>query len=328
MNFEIGVLQPNSPHLFADLIEFLAIFDPHGKNEVHKNDIANIVNGLPLSDDDVDSEELLDDSDLSDSGKHDIKEERLEDAWTQLEYRASCFSENYPFQVVGDVIKLNTDWSNPRHKVYRFLLASSRLRSFKPTNRYHWSQAFAKVSSVALSSLLPDYADVKIFDANSDDRREYYGTDCRDALVRLGDQVSAFKVHEEDIRERDSSGDGGIDLVGVISFRDMAHGAHVIFGQCGAQEENWPDKRLEAHPMGLSNYFQFSHDVITTMFTPVLYRSSTGRWAQGSKVTGVVVIDRLRIISLIEKSNDFEGIALQAYFQNFEAEFEAYSLPL
>lgn len=327
MIFDIGVLHPNSPHLFADLIEFLAIFDPHGKSEIHKNDIANIVNGLPISDDDVDSEQLFDESNVSDAGKHDIKEERLEDAWTQLEYRASCFGANYPFLVVGDILRLNTDWSNPRHKVYRFLLASSRLRSFRATNRYHWSQAFAKVSSVAMSSLLPGYAEVKIFDANSDDRREYYGTDCRDALLKLGEQISAFKIHEEDIREREPSGDGGIDLVGVISFQDIAHGAHIVFGQCGAQEENWPDKRLEAHPMGLSNYFQFSHDVITTMFTPVLYRSSTGKWAKGSKVTGVVVIDRLRIINLIEKNNDFAGIAIQNYFQAFEADFEGYRLP-
>ena len=326
MNFEIGVLQPNSPHLFADLIEFLAIFDPYGKNEIHKNDIVNIVNGLPVSDEDIDDEEDLDDSDISDASKHDIKEARLEDAWSQLEYRAYCFAENYPFNVEGDLLKLNTDWSNPRHKIYRFLLASSRLRSFTASNRYYWSQAFARVSSVALSSLLPPYADVKIFDANSVDRHEYYGTDCREALIVLGKQLSAFKVHEEEIRERSSSGDGGIDLVGVVSFGDTAYGAHVVFGQCGAQEEEWPEKRLEAHPIGLSNYFQFSHDVITTMFTPVLYRSSTGKWVSGSKVTGVVVIDRLRIISLIEKSEGFENIALQDYFKEFESEFESYSL--
>lgn len=329
MTFDIGVLHPTTPHLFADLIEFLAVFDAGGKGELHKNDVINIVNGVPLSDDEVDDEQDFQDLDtVSDAGKNDIKESRVEDVWTHLEYRQSVLGESYPFKIEGDLIILNSDWQDPRHKVYRFLLATSRLRSFREGVRNKWSRAFAEVSAFAMRSLLPNHAVVKVFDANSEDRKNFYGSDCREALIKLGKQLCVYKVHEDEIMKRSSSGDGGIDLVGVLSFDDQAHGSHIVFGQCGAQEKNWPDKRLEAHPLLLNAYFHIVHDVITTMFTPVLFRSSTGEWEKNISVTGVVVLDRIRILNLIEKGNAFEDIAQQAYFQAFEHEFGNYSIPL
>lgn len=328
MIFNIGVQHPSTPHLFADLVELLAVYDYLGKGELHKNDVISLVNRLPVGSDDFDEAVSAEEKPYPDALKSDIRESKIEDLWTQMSYRCASFSNSYPFSIVGDRIVLETDWTSSKHRVYRFLLAASRLRSFNNSSRSKWAKVFAHISAFSLKSLLPDDADVKIFDANSDDRRNFYGTDCRKALVKLADQICAQNINQKSIDKLSPSGDGGIDLVGVVSFNDNASGSHVFFGQCGAQEREWPNKILEAHSLSLQSYFTVLHDTVTTMFTPVTYRMATGDWVNDRHITGALVLDRLRILTLLEKSNMCDDIVQQSYFIDFEEEFLLYEVEL
>lgn len=42
MTFEVGVMHPNSPHLFADLAELLTVINYTGRNSLHKNDLDSV----------------------------------------------------------------------------------------------------------------------------------------------------------------------------------------------------------------------------------------------------------------------------------------------
>lgn len=328
MNFEIGVKHPSTPHLFADLVELLTVYDAMGKGELHKNDVISIVSGLPTVGDDLDEQEDDDESADPDALKNDKHEQKIEDLWTQINYRSSSFVSSYPFEVKGDRIILKADWNCPKHRVYRFLLAASRLRSFHEKNRGKWAKVFCQISATSLKALLPPFAEVKIFDANSDDRRNYYGTDCRKALQKLGEQICAQDINYKTLSKMTASGDGGIDLVGVVSFDDIASGSHVFFGQCGAQEKEWPFKILEAHQVKTKSYFTVLHDIVSTMFTPVIYRMANGDWVNDRHITGALVLDRLRIMSLLDKNNMFDEIVKEKYFIDFEREFLSYSVEL
>ncbi|QPL45028.1 hypothetical protein IT895_12575 [Halomonas sp. A40-4] len=328
MNFNIGVQHPSTPHLYADLVELLAVYDYLGKGELHKNDVVSLANGLPVVADEFDETIDEDEVPFSDALKYEIRESKIEDLWTQMSYRCTSFSESYPFEIDGDRIIINTDWSSSKHRVYRFLLAASRLRSFHRSSRSKWAKVFANISALALESLLPTHADVKIFDANSEDRRDFYGTNCREALVRLGEQICVQDINRRGIDKLHSSGDAGIDLVGVVSFDDNASGSHVVFGQCGAQEREWPNKILEAHPISFRSYFTLLHDTVTTMFTPVTYRMANGDWVNDRHVSGALVLDRLRILTLLDKNDMFDEIVQKNYFVDFENEFMRYEVEM
>ena len=57
MNFKIGELHPNTPHLFADLAELLLLTGFNGKKTIHKNDLEAVLLRGPISHEEIDDEE-------------------------------------------------------------------------------------------------------------------------------------------------------------------------------------------------------------------------------------------------------------------------------
>ena len=102
MNFKIGEIHPNTPHLFADLAELLLLTGVNGKDTIHKNDLEAILLQGTISHEEVDDESSI--LDVSETGaERNVKSERqLEDVFTQLEYRSSALTEYYPFDISGD----------------------------------------------------------------------------------------------------------------------------------------------------------------------------------------------------------------------------------
>jgi hypothetical protein len=321
MIFKIGEIHPNSPHLYADLTELLLLVGYGGRTWIHKNDILALQNSTSTSLEEVDDEAAAIEELDSDARRHDRAEAQLEDVWTQLEYRVGAMQDYYPFEVRGDKLLL-LDGINIRHRAYRLLLACSRLRSFcKKGVPQRWAKSFTNMSQVALRGLMPHHALIRIFDANSEDRRTYYGTDLREALIKLGTDLCAFKVNEDECKKTAPQGDGGIDLVGIVDFGDGAAGTFAIIGQCGAQETGWPAKTLEATSVRFSNYFSIPFAWPSIMFTPICYRNADGQWVNNQSTTGVLLADRLRILSMIEKSDMWKTVAEAEWLSSFESEF-------
>jgi len=325
MSFEIGDITPNTPHLFADLAELLVLVDPNGRGWIHKNDLLDWRNYANTSLEEVDDEEEeAKKMDLLGGGaarRHEREESQLEDVWIQLEYRSGAMRKYYPFKVKGDKLHVCESF-HIYQRVYRLLLACSRLRSFdrKSGIRQRWAKAFASLSCLALRGLMPNHAALRIFDANSEDRRNYYSTDFRKALLKLAEDL-AFKPNEEECKKAGPSGDGGIDLVGVVDFGDGAIGSFAIVGQCGAQEKEWPSKKLEASPVNFRNYMNVLFDWPSIMFTPVCYRSATGEWVDNQSTTGVLLADRLRILLMLDKAEAWNSVAQAEWLSSFEQEF-------
>lgn len=295
--FDLGVIHTTSPHLLADLAELTLIVKYNGLDEISQSQLLDIAREGPAADDEID-EVLQEDELLDDVDKKDRQFERIEDCWTQLEYRASIFDEYYPFVVGPEILKLRRKLT-PKHKLYIFLVICSRLRSFPKTFSRRAAQTFVDVSAVALQSLAGPRTNVKVFDANSSDRKQYYGTDLRKALKRLGEDLAAYVTHQEAIDSISSSGDAGLDLVAIRSFLDSAHGCHALFGQCAAREIEWPKKTLEASYLKLQAYFHLLHEPANLVFIPLCFRTSSGAWAESNKTSGCLLIDRVRLIKLV-----------------------------
>jgi len=327
MSFEPGALHKTTPHLFADLVELLLLTNAYGRTGYHKNEIGDVAERLPIAAEDLDLPPLRARAEENGAEVLDRQERYVEDLWRILEYRAAVMGAAYPFRVARGRIDFDDPLDTPEKRLYRLLLACSRLRSF-PNNgcRQRWAAAFTSLCSVAFRSMVPAHATVRIFDANSVDRQSYYGVNLRDALQVLGNDLRPTYVNAENCAADATSGDAGLDLVAVVPFSDGAATVHAMFAQCGAQEIEWPSKVLEAHPIAFSSYFQFLHPPANVVFIPLSYRKSDGHWVNVNRVSGCVMIDRERIFHLVAHQ-DAEAIVNEQWFAAFETEFAAVTTP-
>ena len=334
MDFTIGELHPNTPHLFADLAELVLTTGYNGRAKLHKNDLFNILESGVVSPDELDqeddAEEEADNTGQTTAEKNSRREEQLENVLTQLTYRSGVLKDYYPFNIDGDELVLLDKVSlTDKQRVYRFLLACSRLRSFdhKSGIRQKWAKAFTCLSKLAMEGLVPNHAIVRIFDANSEDRKSHYSTDLRNALKILGKDLAVLRIHDDECDKAGTPGDAGLDLVAVVGFDDGAATSFALLGQCGAQETGWPQKTLEAHAMKYRNYFQMQFDYPGVMFTPVCYRTADGEWADNQSANGVLLIDRERILKLLDLQNRWQEIAVSQWFLDFESGFNSVKAP-
>lgn len=320
MNFKVGDILPNTPHLFADLAELVTVVNYTGRYDLHKNDLLSLSAQSNISTEEADEEEAEIEASPGDAERSDRTERQLEDVWKQLEYRQEFLGDMYPFEIVDDFIRLKPNL-NSNQKIYRLLLSCSRLWSFRSNGGLVqlWAKHFTELSKYALTGLLPAHANVRIFDANSPDRRTHYGTNLRDALRVLGKDLGMPNIIEEACAEAATSGDAGFDIIATVEFPDELSSNFGILGQCGAQGKSWPSKTLEAHALKLRTFYQVHFDHPSVMFTPVFFRTSQGKWVDTAPCAGVLILDRYRILHLLSKTAHADAIVECEWFRTFEA---------
>ncbi len=317
MGFDVGLTHRKTPHLVSDLVELVLLTRFDNVDQLAKASLADFIGRENLHPEELDAK----DPDLGDAEKNDLASVWVEDVWKHLKYRDNAFGSNYPFDVDGNVIKLHPKQTNGM-RIYSLLLACSRLRSFPEKYRVLWAKYFTMLCAHAMRAIVRDDMIVRIFDANSDDRVNYYGTNLKSALVKLGEDLHLHHIHKHECELQESSGDYGIDLVAHYPMGDTAAGTLVILGQCGAREKEWPSKRFEGHPLSLRAAYSFIVDPYHSLFMPMCFRESTGVWSNNSKVSGCLMFDRSRIINLVLKRPDFNEILISDWFVNFEKSFQ------
>jgi len=303
MAFQIGKIEQDASYLLADLLELLVAMGADGRKNYSPADMFSILTGTPG---------------IGNFSDPQLKQE-IDDAFLDIDYRQKRFGPAYPFSLKKNLLSKKTTQS-PGARIYILLLATSRLKSFKNNLRSKWATTFARISRECLSQMMPDNADVRIFDANSDDRRNYYGTNLRNALQKLGDDLRVTHKDDVEIGRHHHAGDAGIDLVGIVSMDDHVEGAFAVLGQCAAQQTNWPEKRFEASPLSFKGVFSFLVDPFAALFIPVAYRDTSGSWLSKRPVSGVLVVDRLRFFLLLGRKMR-TSIAAKQWFTDFEAQF-------
>jgi hypothetical protein len=299
MTFEIGVLHKSRPHLLADLAELILVAGYDNLDQLSQAKLELLAKEMPVAGDEQEAFEENDDHAID---KIEAVDRYIEDCWQLLEYRQVAFGDFYPFQVSGPQLEWKPGQRTDKECAYALLLICSRLRSFKVKGfPQSAAKAFTSVCKEALQTLAPRGAAVRVFDANSDDRRQHYGTNLRLAIKKLAKEIGAHHINEDEIAKIPTSGDMGLDLITSWGFGDMASGAYAIFGQCGAQETEWPTKTLEAHPIKFQGLFTLLNQPDNLMFIPVSYRDSTGNWVAGYRSSGCLLMDRQRILGLINE---------------------------
>lgn len=309
----IGRVQKTKPYLFADAIEVLCAFD--NKTPFSKADAFTLIQEAVVS-----AEESLefDEPDLDDNNYDDnlggveITERvqgYIDECFRQLEYRAAEFGDDYPFEVSNEAISLKNVLIS-KQNLYIAILAASRIRTFVGTkgSKQKLADLFEILSARALKSLLPDTAEIVGFGPNSNDRKNKFGKNLKDAIPRLAKFMGLDLCHGWE-NHLQPQGDANIDLVGVQQLDQNEGGWNIFVAQCAAHEEpkTWQAKRSEA---SISTYhYLFSYSVAwqSVLFIPGCFRQSNGKWAERRYVDSVILIDRVRLLRLIEIDADFDA---------------------
>lgn len=311
--FEIGRVSRTRPHLLADTAEIALAFG--GYCQISATDLASIMKMSPTS-----ASELLslDEPDLDDNNENDdldgaelnAKEQGyIDEAIRQIQFRAVAFGSAYPFLLEGDILTLSKRLTLKR-RIYLLLLACSRTRSFKEKGAVQrLADAFENISAEVLRRILPEKGEVFMFGPNSEDRRKKFSTNLLAAIPILAKRIGMRLKYGWE-KNYTSSGDGKIDLVGVYDFDNRARGLHVILAQCAAMEDekDWQKKRLEAKIESHMATYDYIVAPQAVLFVPGCYRQPDGEWVNSNNVSGVLTIDRLRIISILNYDSSIRDL--------------------
>lgn len=321
MSFKIGEISKTNSYLFADVIEILVAINYFGKEAVSKNDIEDTITRNVTSAEELDDEDHLDDEDGS--SKHNRYEQYIDDAWFMLEHRSCVFNYSYPFIVKDEALQLRNKLSSSQY-IYLFILFCSRLKSFTTKGIHQkWAKYFTKLCKYATYGLAPRNSMIRVFDANSEDRRNYYTTNLKESLEILGNEMGV-RVFKEQLETESTSGDLGIDIIAIYQFEESVKtGNFVIFGQCGAQGENWHTKTFECHPDRFRQVFPTFSPIISIVYTPADFRSADGEWYSQNKAIGGTILDRRRIMKLLKDSHLISTAIKDELLNSFISEYKA-----
>jgi hypothetical protein len=284
-------------HLWADIFELICLNT--SDHVIGTGDIEDRVR-LYIEDDNIDVSEYEDIFGILPDEKKkylkDILERFSADIYAILENRRERYGADYPFIFNGNLFERKEQLSN-NNMLYVYLLFSSHLRYFQEYQSIFTSE-FESFSLECLKEYFGEKLEVYVFGKNSLQTDERFKGNKFTKFSKLADWWrQKAKFISTDFPAQDT-GDEGIDLVGAIMFNDLNPGNLLITGQCKCQP-NWYDYRFSSSPGTLRGLLDLSIDNVNFSFAPICFRNESGTWKQEHKASGVILIDRNRIVYLM-----------------------------
>lgn len=111
-------------------------------------------------------------------------------------------------------------------------------------------------------------------------------------------------VTKENPRYQNTSGDGGLDLVGFMQLENDEAGSPFIpscFAQCACSVDKWKDKQSSIKFDSWNQRFEQLSHYCEFIFVPFSLRGSDGKWCNSDIDHMVVIpIDRIRFIHIVK----------------------------
>ena len=283
-------------HHWEDWVELCCIANMDG--EV---DVAGISDRLredrdTRNEDEPDEDDEVDDSsDEAEGAMEDDKHyRRVKDWFVSLANRARMLGDDYPFELNAENSKLKLSATiTPAHRLYVALLMMANLHYFGDSQS-DLTSSFETIGVSVFRWLLPSHADVHRFGKGPDNKGRYTGHIWK-KITKLADDLSCEPKCTKDDFAANDNGDGGLDLVGWVPWKDAAPGHLAILGQCACTPQ-WARKQDEASGARWSTRLDFVTHPMTVILIPFFLRTPSGAWHRRTDFSGHLVIDRLRLI--------------------------------
>ena len=288
----------HKPYILTDELELSLLLN--NEDSLSRSEIESLI----IRENNTSAEDN-DESENNSDNDEDI--EKIEKIWRsvlphfEMRVNEPLLSKYYPFDFKEDRLTTKTKWKDkPEYNLYLNLLIASRLKCLKKNFQITLAYNFEKICKIAIQEWLPGF-DFKLFSPQSDDR-DNFGTNLRDALVKLADFISEephnniiYKKKKDNEFCVSSSGDNGLDFVGVKEFSDEQRGAIVIFGQCKAKSQDFEKEVLAAHALNFKDYMTFSNKPINMFFIPAFYRDKNNDFIKERPIRNCLLVDRQRL---------------------------------
>ncbi|QDK77154.1 hypothetical protein EXU85_00505 [Spirosoma sp. KCTC 42546] len=283
-------------HLWADYAEFKCMLskDKEYTGADLADNLFTAIKDLNVEFDSFNDEQNIIDVPLL----KDNEELFINDIFSVINYRSAAYASSYPFYVENKKIK-QKKILNQLHRLYLYLLLCSHLRFIPQTNWAVLTGDFEYISSLALKKCLPERAIIKIFGTTkSGGPPQYVGTTFNKIKQLAADLNEVLLANKDDFAPT-ASKDKGIDLVAWIPFKDKQNSRLICFGQCKCSDQ-WPAMRFSSSLAQWNNWIHFNNHLNNFAFIPYCYRKTGGSWFDKSSIGDTIVVDRQRIIELIE----------------------------
>lgn len=269
-------------NLYADFVELVTVFSKDGA--VSLGDIQDRFFGT---------------KEYDNASERDTDETLLLEIFLLLQERNILYGENYPFLFDNEkTLLLAKDLLNEKHKLYIYLLISSKLNIFK-SFKTELTDEFEYICKDALAHYLPSDAIVKNFGRNP----AYTGnaiSKIKSLAIDLNltvDEYELSQVSERNTQER------GLDIVGWIPFEDQCMNLLVFLAQC-ACGKNFESKQHDTRRF--KNYLNFyKSEPIHVMFIPYSLINTRAKKFYHSDLIekDYLIFERKRIVELFNTSN-------------------------
>ncbi|MBU1105389.1 MAG: hypothetical protein KKB51_01875 [Candidatus Riflebacteria bacterium] len=265
-----------------------------------------------LSENYFDSSDLIEDEIIDpgmyDSPLRDRVTDKIRNLFTSLACRTRVYGDDYPFITTNCSIKIR-DNLTPVQRLYIALLFSSLLRLATRTGINCLGHLFEELCEPAFRRLTPAGASNFFFGSGS--HRNFSDTITGSFFDKVTKLCSLLHLrpHPNFTREnagRHNNGDGGLDWVGFFEFGDNQFSQPVFFGQCACGQD-WVDKQFDAHQSKWKNYIHLCNAYLTYHFIPRNFRKDSLEWYNPLEIIDVVLIDRFRLLQLLNQEADLNN---------------------
>ena len=277
-------------YLQADYIEFLCLIHPD--RSITDSEIRSRI----LTDADINDENDYDSLSRSIPENSDKQLQRAYEWFQHMKHREQVLLGAYPFCLNSrsSQIELKEELTN-HQKLYVYLLMASCLRHYDKSASYHLSHNFESICAHVLRQYIGENGIVRIFGTSSS--CHYSGTAYSRITQLAQDLGESLRMTEDQYNGRFSR-DEGLDVVGWLPIYDDAPGRLLVFGQCACTTE-WEGKQHETAYEKWNQIMSLTARPVNAIFIPFYFRDIGGQWYASLDIHGTLLLDRLRILTLL-----------------------------
>jgi hypothetical protein len=319
-------------NVWADYIELLTLLHPDRKLSIEtikdrlldENDndpkkALNQINSVSRKVVTLEIDKIAEDQFENEEDPED--EERIKTALIgvidYMRCRKTIITEYYPFVIDNRyTVSLVADVGE-KNKVYIILLTCSLIRIINKDGgfAYNITHRFESLCKYPFDLLTPTLATKEFFGAGGYESERPIALP-KTFFSKVQDLANSLHLHlHPDFTPTAAGlhnvGDGGLDWVAYQPFNDNLHMIPTYFAQCACGND-WEDKLFDANKTKWNQYILFGYDYKLLHFIPKSFRDLNNKWLNKIKIHSAILIDRFRLIELIEKSEK-EGEIVALY---------------
>jgi hypothetical protein len=326
---KIGMPKDESDYnVWADYVELLVLLHPDRKMSVESlkdrlldendNDATKAlkqINAVSRKIASVPIDQIAPDEVASEADPQD--EQRIRTSFIgvvdYMKSRGTIIHEYYPFTIDGKLsVQLNKALTS-KNKIYIILLISSLIRVIHRTGGHSFriTHRFETLCGFVFDLLVPAIAAKQYFGAGgpASERPEPAPSTFYQKVYELASNLN-LPLHPHFTPEAagvHNVGDGGLDWTAWFSFADNLHMKPTFFAQCACGND-WEEKLFDANKSKWNQFVLFNYDYKLYHFIPKSFRDLNNKWLNNIKLHSAILIDRFRLIELLEKSNNEEEV--------------------